>query len=174
MNLCEWVEFADKPGHWYCQHCGIPRGGPKGQRRPSPYPENLRRECVASSNGQPIKPPTLAQRYQNWRDATEAWEAAGKPERSSEEQHRIADICRGCEHYDKNPLLPIVMGGGQCKACGCGLQPERSLFNALRFATYRCKLGFWNKLIAEKLISFVKPPKKEYRDTADADGSAAG
>lgn len=170
--ICEWVEFADKPGHWYCPNCGIPRGGAKGQRRPTEYPANLRRECIPP--GGPVKPPTAAQKLANWRDASDAWNAAGKPERSSDEQHLIADVCRGCEHYSKDPLLPIVMGGGQCKACGCGLQPERSLFNALRFATYKCKLGRWNHLIARKLISFVKPPKFEHRDTADEAGSAAG
>lgn len=45
MNICEWREFAERPGHWYCPNCGIPRGGPKGQRRPSEYPATLRREC---------------------------------------------------------------------------------------------------------------------------------
>ena len=46
MNLCaDWKEIKGKPGHWICPHCKIPRGGAKGQRRPSPYPKNLRREC---------------------------------------------------------------------------------------------------------------------------------
>ena len=162
MTRCsEWQEIDGKPGHWVCPHCDVPIGGRRGQRKARPYPTSLSRPCVATSDKSATKiaPPSARQKYRNWRDATEAWEAAGKPERSAEEQHLIADVCRGCEDYKPDPLVPIVLGGGQCKACGCGLQPERTLFNALRFATYRCKLGRWNDLIAQKLVSYVKPPQ---------------
>lgn len=173
MTLCVWLEIEGRPGYQWCPNCGIPRGGPKGQRKPSPLPANLRRECIPPG-GVPSKPPTASQKLANWRTATDEWNAAGKPERSASEQHAIADVCRGCDQYNPDPLLPIVMGGGQCKACGCGLQPERSLFNALRYATYKCRLGRWNHLIVEKVISYVKPPKFEHRDHADENGSAAG
>lgn len=120
-------------------------------------PANYSRTCTAVRSTEiSIKPAiTTRERYRNWRDATEAWEAAGRPERSAAEQQLLADICRGCEHYKPDPLLPIVMGGGQCSACGCGLQPERKLFNALRFATYRCKKGRWN--LAP--VTFVDAPR---------------
>lgn len=173
MMLCVWLEIEGKPGHWYCPNCGVPRGGPNGQRKPSPRPEKLRRECLPPG-GVPAAPPTATERLRNWATATEEWIAAGRPERSADEQRLIADVCRGCDQYRPEPLLPIVMGGGQCQACGCGLQPERRLGNALLYATYRCRLGRWNHLIVEGQISYVRPTRPAHRDTADEDGSAAG
>lgn len=172
---CVLVEIDGRPGYQECRRCGKARGWPTGQRRPSPAPVNYSRECLLPGEQSAATTQlSLRQRYQDWRDATEEWSAAGKPERTAAEQHALADVCRGCDQYNPDPLLPIVMGGGQCQACGCGLQPERSLFNALRYATYKCKLGRWNELIETGGASYVRPPKIEHRDTADERGSAAG
>lgn len=47
MNYCEFEEIDGKPGYQWCPHCQRVRGYPKGQSKPSPLPENLRRECTA-------------------------------------------------------------------------------------------------------------------------------
>jgi len=157
MN-CELIEISGRPGYQVCKRCGRGRAYPREQDRPLPMPDNYSRTCGASVvESVSIKPAVGAgDKIRSWLSATEQWIAAGRPERDAAEQHLIADVCRGCEHYGKDPLLPIVMGGGTCKACGCGLQPERSLFNALRYATWRCKLGRWNPLIAAGLVGWIK------------------
>lgn len=171
---CDWLEYPDRPGYWYCPHCNLPLGGPRGQRRPIDGTPTVWRKCAVASplvkpDPQPHKPPTPKERLKSWRDATAAWKAAGSPERTSAEQHALADICRGCELYKPDPLLPIVMGGGQCGACGCGLKPERNLFNALRFGTYKCKKGKWDAAIAAGVL-YVEPPPADKRQPDPDDG----
>ena len=120
----------------------------------------LRAKCRAPS-GSPtfqaapaqLQQPSAAERVRSLADATLDWMAAGCPERSAEEQHALAAICAACEHYRPDPVLPLL-AGGQCDVCGCGLQPERKLLNAFRYATYWCVLGRWDRVGS----GFARPP----------------
>lgn len=157
---CQWIPAEGKPGYWICPLCEIPHGGPRWRAKPSDTPPNVYRSCRGKRELQTERPdellssPTAVQKVKNWATATAAWIAAGCPVRSAEEQHVLAEICHGCKHYKPDPVLPLLQGG-QCGVCGCGIEPERKLMNALSYATYRCKKGFWD----ESGVTFVNPPQ---------------
>lgn len=158
MSACIF-EPTEEAGEWNCPDCH--RKTPAGRH----YAVPPRRTCFA-------KTPSFAERARDFMSEVSKWEQAGRPERSSEDQHALDEICRGCSYYKPDPLLPIVMGGGQCGACGCGLKPERKLFNALRFGTYKCKQGKWDAAIAAGVM-YVEPPKVDKRDPDPDDGRSA-
>ncbi len=159
INGCQWTQANNKPGYWICESCGIPYGGPRWKIAPTSEPPKVYRSCRGeprqsfASAPQPVLSPGFTEKAMNWFNATAAWVAAGRPVRSAEEQATLAEICRPCKYYKPDPVLPLLQGG-QCGVCGCGIAPERKLLNALSYATYRCKQGYWD----DAPVTFVTPP----------------
>lgn len=166
---CVWEEIPDRPGFQWCPNCGRPRGWPRGQTHPSPLPARLLRACIATPatppNAPRSQPPSMTQRVANYRDAHAKWNAAGCPVRSDERMLELYETKCHTNQCGQFNGLPLALGG-ECKACGCGLHPERKLLNKLYWATEACPKGLFQ--------ADVDPPKPIHRDQADEDGSRAG
>jgi len=57
------------------------------------------------------------------------WYAAGKPERSEQQQAECLEACKACPYFDADKTT--------CRACGC------ALIAAVKMATKRCPHGKW-------------------------------
>lgn len=155
MGFCELIEDPERPGFQHCRHCLRPRFWPDVQKRPRPMPERYRRACPGHPVDAATKPtadagsaPGIVQRVRSYSAARKRQMEAGDPTRSDEETALIYARCQECPSgkFKADPLLPVVMGGGQCLACGCGLSAVRKIFNAARWATWKCRLGHWDDL----------------------------
>lgn len=172
MELCELVEIEGRPGFQECRKCGRGRFWPQGQKKPSAMPANYRRECVGPGVDptppprpgyippKPQREPTIVEKAKSFSQALAKQRAAGDPQRSDGEKAIIWDRCNQCPagKFRPDPVVPIALGGGTCRACGCGIDKIRKLFNAAAFATYKCTLGHWDDLIASGQIRYVVAP----------------
>ena len=81
--------------------------------------------------------PSLMRRSMNYAEALTGWVAAGRPERTDEETHRIFEQhCSKCAWYDKDKQI--------CRGCGCKVtNVGHPMFNKIKMGTQHCPRNLW-------------------------------
>jgi hypothetical protein len=90
--------------------------------------------------------PPLFQRLKNFTVAAIAHVAAGSPTCDQATIDARLAICRGCEHFIRDPDNPQL---GACSQCGCTVGREQKFLSKLAWADQACPVGKWPAVAAE-------------------------